>query len=674
MVASFAGHLIDGPADLGVDLGEVDTEAHRQETASPNLENATDRIPMLLGGLPVEQFDQDPVLDCQVGDRDFGLGDRYSRHVVNVSAGCDRFGYLACGTIPSVSTGVAPSAALRASLDALVEHVESTSFTFPSAGQDDRQDLRNDLAWNIREYLLPRLLDLEAPLLVVVIGSTGSGKSTLVNSLAQARVSEPGTIRPTTRVPVIWTHTSHAQRYEEGFLTGYGTAAEAEHPLRIVTDDHPLLDGVTILDAPDFDSVVEGHREMVEELLAVADLTVFVTSAQRYADAVPWEFLERASRRRLPILFVLNRLPAHGADEIASDYRDRLLERRVISRSDTFEVLRIPEQRIAAEHGGLSLETVATLRSTLETMSDPDRRRRVVVASTYGAVRDAVDRAGELSDALESEAREIESLRIAARRAYQAQVDEIGESLRGGTLIRAEVLRRWQEFLGTGELLKALTAGAGRIRRWAARVFGGNRRLEEVSDEAGDEIVAAVVRRADLAAGATAAAWELDGAGKTLLAAGGGDLWRHDGQTPERAEIAIQDWIAALADLIAEQGAGKRRWAQVASFGINATAVVVLMAVFAQTGGITGAEFGVAAGAAAAQQKILEHVFGSAAARSLIEEARRQLVTALEGVLRRDERRFAELVESYGPDLDASEQIRLNARNVQTAARDFYGS
>ena len=81
----------------------------------------------------------------------------------------------------------------------------------------------------------------------------------------------------------------------------------------------------------------------------------------------------------------------------------------------------------------------------------------------------------------------------------------------------------------------------------------------------------------------------MDTAGKALLARGGEELWRHDGATPEKAQTAIEDWIAALGELITEQGAGKRRWAQVASFGVNATAVVVLMAVFAQTGGITGA-------------------------------------------------------------------------------------
>ncbi len=577
------------------------------------------------------------------------------------------------GQSTRMATGIAPSAALRASLEVLVEAVEATSFDLPAAQQPVREALRVDLAWTIREYLIPRLSDLESPLLAVVIGSTGSGKSTLVNSLAQQRISEPGALRPTTRVPVVWTHPDHAHRYEAGFLTGYGTAVDAAHRLRIVTSNHRLLEGVTVLDAPDFDSVVEGHREMVEDLLAVADLTVFVTSAQRYADAVPWEFLERARRRRLPILFVLNRLPPHGADEVVDDYRRRLAERRIISDAEAPTILRIPEQPIPAEHGGLPANSVDSLQTTLEAMSDPERRRRVVITATQGSVRDTVERATDLASEVEAEVRQVDALSLAARRAYQAQAAEIAESLRGGTLIRAEVLRRWQDFLGTGELLKVLTEGAGRVRRWAAKVFGGTRNIEEINDEAGDEIVTAVVRRADLAAGGTAAAWELDDAGRVLLATADRRLWQHDPDTPERARIAIEDWIAELSELITEEGAGKKRWAQVASFGVNATALVVLLAVFAQTGGITGAEFGVAAGAAAAQQKLLEHVFGGAAARSLIEEARGRLVAALGRVLDEDERRFGAILDQYSDGESGAEALRREADTVQARAGEFYG-
>ena len=97
------------------------------------------------------------------------------------------------------------------------------------------------------------------------------------------------------------------------------------------------------------------------------------------------------------------------------------------------------------------------------------------------------------------------------------------------------------------------------------------------------------------------------------------------------------------------------------------------MAVFAQTGGITGAEFGVAAGAAAAQQKILEHVFGSAAARSLIEEARLRLVASLEDVLNEDEQRFAGVTSAFASEPGAGDAMRVTAQEVRAKAGEFYG-
>src|SRR4051794_15007236 len=60
-----------------------------------------------------------------------------------------------------------------------------------------------EIADQLDDYLLPRLASPDAPLLVVVGGSTGAGKSTLVNALAGRRVSPAGALRPTTRSPVL---------------------------------------------------------------------------------------------------------------------------------------------------------------------------------------------------------------------------------------------------------------------------------------------------------------------------------------------------------------------------------------------------------------------------------------------------------------------------------------
>src|SRR5699024_630024 len=62
------------------------------------------------------------------------------------------------------------------------------------------------VAGQIDDYILPRLANIDAPLLAVVGGSTGSGKSTLVNAIVGRQVSTSGVIRPTTRQPVLVAH------------------------------------------------------------------------------------------------------------------------------------------------------------------------------------------------------------------------------------------------------------------------------------------------------------------------------------------------------------------------------------------------------------------------------------------------------------------------------------
>lgn len=559
---------------------------------------------------------------------------------------------------------ISPAANLRASLHAFAEGLAEVQFGLPGESQVEREKLRERALWSINEYLLPRLGDLEAPLVVVLIGSTGSGKSTVLNSLASRRISEPGAIRPTTTMPVIWTQEDHANRYSDDFLTGYGSDQE---PLRVVVGDDRLLAGVTIIDAPDFDSVVDRHRQIATDLLAVADVVVFVTSAQRYADAVPWEFLSKARDRSVPILFVANRIPADAGD-LVTDYQRLLTDHGFVIAERFFEVA---EQSIDDSTGALPKSAVFSLRAQLEVMALEAGRKSVLGASIRGAIDELAVRSRQLESAVQAERVDNDRLRRVAIEAYDRQISELSRSIGAGELIRREVVGRWQEFVGTGEFVKAIGEGVARVSAWMRRFAGGRRPLNRVRDDARFELRDVLVRRADLAAAAAASAWELDPAGRELLS--GRSLWRHAETTEEQAEQAIEDWLVGLSELIAEAGESKKRSATVASYSVNTVAVVLILAVFLQTGGLTGAEVGVAAGAAAAQQKLLEHIFGSAAARSLIETSRERLEEIGGNVLLADGTRFTELIAAHSTNLPAEGAIAASFERVREEEEAWHG-
>ena len=102
----------------------------------------------------------------------------------------------------------------RASLVSAVDIVRGrlTSATLPldGPGVEQARARRREILAQIDDYLLPRLHSDGAPLLVVVGGSTGAGKSTLVNSLLGAALTTPGVLRPTTRSPVLVYHPADA--------------------------------------------------------------------------------------------------------------------------------------------------------------------------------------------------------------------------------------------------------------------------------------------------------------------------------------------------------------------------------------------------------------------------------------------------------------------------------
>ena len=89
-----------------------------------------------------------------------------------------------------------------------------------------------------------------------------------------------------------------------------------------------------------------------------------------------------------------------------------------------------------------------------------------------------------------------------------------------------------------------------------------------------------------------------------------------------------------------------------------------MIAVFSQTGGITGGEAAVAGGTAAVSQTVLTAVFGEQAVRDLAREARENLIDRLEKLLVVDRERFDSLL---GDGSAVGDPLRATSADLQQA-------
>src|SRR3954451_22217161 len=166
----------------------------------------------------------------------------------------------------------------------LRDELRTVDLTLGTPAAPAGRTARDEITAQIDDYLLPRLRQMDAPLLMVVGGSTGAGKSTLVNSLVGAEVSASGVLRPTTRAPVLACHPGDVRWFEDdrilpGLARTTGGPAQSGGLELVATDAEPA--GLALLDAPDIDSVVAANRALAGQLLAAADSWLFVTTAAR---------------------------------------------------------------------------------------------------------------------------------------------------------------------------------------------------------------------------------------------------------------------------------------------------------------------------------------------------------------------------------------------------------
>jgi hypothetical protein len=242
--------------------------------------------------------------------------------------------------------------------------------------------------------------------------------------------------------------------------------------------------------------------------------------------------------------------------------------------------------------------------------------------------------------------------------------------VRSGSLLRGEVLARWQEFVGTGEWMRSLQTSIGRFRdRVSAALTGRSSPADELQGALETSVETLLRAEADRAAERTVTAWRALPGGPPLLAVADEELDRVSPDFPEAAAAQVRDWQGYVLDLVREEGAGKRNQARVLSWGVNGAGAAVMVAVFAHTGGLTGGEVAVAGGTTALGQRLLEAVFGDAAVRSLAARAREDLQARADALLRYEQHRFDARVDEAGPGTDDAAELRAAAAGL-TAARD----
>jgi hypothetical protein len=557
---------------------------------------------------------------------------------------------------------------LSAALTALRDAVAGVRFPLELPDAADARRTAHGTVDQLDDYLLPRLARLDAPLLVVVGGSTGAGKSTLVNSLVQAPVSPASVLRPTTRGPVLVCHPDDTGWFSAARLLPHllrtRDATGDPGSLRVVESDR-LSPGLALLDAPDIDSVVETNRALAEQLLATADLWLFVTTAARYADAVPWDFLRTARVRGTAVAIVLDRVPPGAAATIVPHLTEML---QAHGHADV--ALFVVDEAPSTSDGLLAPAVVAPIGDWLRTLARSASARAAVVRQTVDGAIAALDEATRgLAGAAAGQVGAVTAFESSVDSAFAASRATVEHGVLDGTLLRGEVLARWQELVGTGEFMRSLQARIGRLRdRVVAAATGRPGPAGALRHALESGLVTLIRGAAADGAEQAAAAWRGHPAGAALLAGRTPPLGRVGADLTDRVERMVRDWQREVLELVRAEAGNKAFVARAGAYAVNGLGLVVMIAVFTATAFIpTGAEVVVAGGTVLAAQKVLEAIFGDQAVRTLAELARRRLLELVAGLLDEEAARFRGVLADLGVDPAAPVGLRAAADAVARA-------
>ena len=207
--------------------------------------------------------------------------------------------------------------------------------------------------------------------MIALAGATGSGKSSLFNDLIGVDVAPIGARRPTTSTPTaaIW-GSEPASALLDWLKVGARHMVDEKPSGAMGSGPGPglELDGLVLLDLPDFDSVEATHRLEVDRVLELVDVFIWVTDPQKYADALLHEdYIATLSAHDAMTMVVLNQADRLTPEALAACRKDLL--------------------RLLGADGVVDAEVVVTSAKDGSGVVDLQHRISVAVAAQNAAIR-----------------------------------------------------------------------------------------------------------------------------------------------------------------------------------------------------------------------------------------------------------------------------------------------
>ncbi len=339
--------------------------------------------------------------------------------------------------------------ALDARLAALDAAVEALRPRAPAVTRAIER-VRTDLA-AIRFHLMR---GDDPPVLLAILGGTGTGKSTLVNRLLDANVTATSFRRTFTAgavaiaskemaLPARWLGLDHARIGTEDL-----PARGEPESLAVVTHAHALTQRVALIDTPDLDGDQPAHHAQADRVFRWADAVLFLVTPEKYQMTELLPYYRLAHRYATPALFVMNKVEEQV---VVDDY-----------------VKQVGYRAFALPRDGSAYEPpreagVDALREAIATIDLPPREQRL--AGVTNRTGDLLDRARDQVLAPLREARREVNQLVAALRAMETPSPGVDVNPLTQALQRRLQQRSVLYLMGPGRMLDRVRQLPGLLAR-----------------------------------------------------------------------------------------------------------------------------------------------------------------------------------------------------------------